>query len=77
MHSLDLLVPVPDSPTPDYVHDHSPPGPTPVYLLSRRFGRLHVSPVIVPHPSLVLGSYDTIKRVTAEKDHATRVSLTG
>jgi len=51
---------VPDSPTPDYVHDHSPPGPTPAYLLSRRFGRLQVSPVIVPHPSLVLGSYDTI-----------------
>ena len=31
-------------------------------------------PVIVPHPSLVLGSYDTTKKVTAEKDHVTRIS---
>ena len=28
----------------------------------------------MPHPSLVQGTHDTSERVTAEKDHVTRVS---
>ena len=55
------------------VHDHGPPELN-WCIIQPSILVFYNQSVIVPHPSLVQGTHDTSKLVTAEKDHVTRIS---